>query len=109
MKKKRISSRRAAIPVRAIDFVMYNTKNIHRAREFYQRLFGLKRGAEWSDFWSEFTTEPVTFCLNGTGHKRHPEWDLERAGVRCACGGRRARSGERLPQTSRKNSHQTSR
>ncbi len=27
MKKKKIPSRRAAIPVRAIDFVMYNTKN----------------------------------------------------------------------------------
>jgi len=50
VKKKSISSRRAAIPVRAIDFVMYNTKNIRRAREFYQKLFGLKRGAEWSDF-----------------------------------------------------------
>ncbi len=44
MKNKRISSRSAAIPVRAIDFVMYNTKNIRRAREFYQKLFGLKRG-----------------------------------------------------------------
>jgi predicted enzyme related to lactoylglutathione lyase len=20
-------------------------------------------------------TEPLTLCLNGTGHKRHPEWD----------------------------------
>jgi len=75
VKKKSISSRRAAIPVRAIDFVMYNTENIRRAREFYQKLFGLKRGAEWSDFWSEFATEPVTLCLNGSGHKRHPEWD----------------------------------
>jgi hypothetical protein len=28
VKKKSIASRRAAIPVRAIDFVMYNTKNI---------------------------------------------------------------------------------
>ncbi len=27
MKKEKIPSRRAAIPVRAIDFVMYNTKN----------------------------------------------------------------------------------
>jgi predicted enzyme related to lactoylglutathione lyase len=54
---------------------MYNTKNIRRAREFYQKLFGRKRGAEWSDFWSEFATEPVTLCLNGSGHKHHPEWD----------------------------------
>jgi len=75
MKKKKISSRRAAIPVRALDFVMYTTKNIRRARTFYQKLFGLKRGHEWNDFWSEFATEPLTLCLNGTGHKRHPEWD----------------------------------
>ena len=75
MKKKKISSRRAAVPVRALDFVMYNTKNIRRARAFYQKLFGLKRGHEWNDFWSEFATEPLTLSLNGTGHKRHPEWD----------------------------------
>src|SRR6266513_5506662 len=75
MRKKRISSRRAAIPVRALDFVMYNTKNIRLALAFYQKLFGLKRGEEWNDFWSEFATEPVTFSLNGTGHKRHLEWD----------------------------------
>ena len=75
MRKKKISSRPAAIPVRALDFVMYNTKNMRRARAFYQKLFGLKRGEEWNDFWSEFATEPLTFSLNGTGHKRHPEWD----------------------------------
>ena len=50
MKNKRISSRSAAIPVPSIDFVMYNTKNIRRAREFYQKLFGLKRGAEYEQF-----------------------------------------------------------
>ena len=75
MKKKKISSSRAAIPVRALDFVMYNSKNIRGARAFYQKLFGLKRGSEWNDFWSEFATQPLTFCLNGTGHKRHPEWN----------------------------------
>ena len=52
MRKKKISSHRAAIPVRALDFVMYNTKNIRRARAFYQKLFGLNRGHEWNDFWS---------------------------------------------------------
>src|SRR5437762_12074863 len=78
MRKKSISSRRAAIPVRALDFVMYNTKNIRRARAFYQKLFGLKRGEEWNDFWSQFATEPLTFSLNGTGHKPHPEWDWSR-------------------------------
>jgi hypothetical protein len=71
---KKISSRDAAIPVRALDFMMYNTKNI-RPRAFYQKLFGLKRGHEWNDFWSEFATEPLTVCLNGTGHERHAEWD----------------------------------
>ena len=72
MRKKKISSRRAAIPVRVLDFVMYNTKNIRRARAFYQKLFGLKRGEEWNDFWSEFATEPLTFSLNGTGQNAIP-------------------------------------
>ena len=75
MKHKKISSRRAAIPVRALDFVMYNTQDIRRARAFYQNLFGFRRGAEWNDFWTELATEPLTLCLNGTGHKRPPEWD----------------------------------
>ena len=74
-KKKTLSSRRAVIPVRALDFVMYNTKDMRRTRAFYQKLFGFKRGPEWSDWWSEFATAPLTFCLNSTGHKRHPEWN----------------------------------
>src|SRR5947208_13657993 len=81
MRKKNISSRGAAIPVRALDFVMYHTKNIRRARAFYQKLFGLKRGEEWNDFWSEFAAEPLTFSLNGTGIKSHPEWG--RSGAAC--------------------------
>lgn len=74
-KKTTLSSRRAAIPVRALDFVMYNTKNLRRTRRFYQELFGLKRGEEWNDFWSEFSTEPLTLCLNGTSRSRDPKWD----------------------------------
>ena len=70
-----ISSRRALIPVRALDFVMYNTPDIRTTRTFYQQLFGLKPGEEWNDWWSEFHTEPLTFCLNGTKHERRPEWD----------------------------------
>lgn len=70
-----ISSRRALIPVRALDFVMYNTPDIRASRAFYQQLFGFKRGEEWNDWWSEFKTEPLTFCLNGTKHERRPEWD----------------------------------
>src|ERR1051326_5239208 len=69
------STRAAAIPVRALDFVMYNTKHMRRTRAFYQKLFGFKRGEEWNDWWSEFHTEPLTLCLNGTKHERHPEWD----------------------------------
>jgi len=34
---------------------------------------------------------------------------LQGAGVRCACSGRHARSGGRLPQTSRQNAHRPSR
>ena len=74
-KPKSLSSRGAAVPVRAIDFVMYNTKDLRRSRAFYRELFGFKRGSEWNDFWSEFATEPVTFCLNGNSKKIHPEWD----------------------------------
>ena len=43
-----ISNKRALIPVRALDFVMYNTKDIRKTRAFYQKLFGFKRGEEWN-------------------------------------------------------------
>ena len=80
-RKKSLSRRGAAIPVRALDFVMYNTKNLRRTRTFYQQLFGFKKGGEWNDWWTEFATEPLTLCLNGTKHARHPEWDW--AGPAC--------------------------
>lgn len=53
------------VPVRAIDFVMFNSRDILKTRRFYQKLFGLKKGKEWNAHWSEFDTEPVSFCLNG--------------------------------------------
>jgi predicted enzyme related to lactoylglutathione lyase len=56
---------------------MYCTKNIRRTRAFYQRLFGLKKGAEWNDFWSEFRTAPLTLCLNGPSSPRRPEWNWQ--------------------------------
>jgi predicted enzyme related to lactoylglutathione lyase len=80
-KTRRATSRQPSVPVRAVDFVMYNTKNTRKARSFYQRLFGLKRGGEWNEFWSEFRTEPVTLCLNGPSKSRRPEWDW--AGPAC--------------------------
>jgi predicted enzyme related to lactoylglutathione lyase len=43
--------------------------NMKRTRAFYQDLFGFKRGCEWNNAWSEFKTEPVTFCLNGPSPK----------------------------------------
>jgi predicted enzyme related to lactoylglutathione lyase len=64
----------APIHVRAVDFVMYCTRNMAKSRAFYQKIFGLKRGSEWNDFWSEFKTEPVTLCLNGPTHKRGWDW-----------------------------------
>ena len=73
--KKRTASRNPPVPVRAVDFVMYNTKNIRRTRAFYQKLFGLEKGEEWDDFWSEFHTEPVPLCLNGNPKAHDPEWD----------------------------------
>jgi predicted enzyme related to lactoylglutathione lyase len=63
------------IPIRAVDFVMYCTKDMRRTRAFYQKLFGLKRGGEWNDFWSEFDTLPVTLCLNGPSTK--PKWNWQ--------------------------------
>ena len=53
---------------------MYCTKNMKKTRDFYQSLFGLKRGDEWGDFWSEFRTVPVTLCLNGPTNKKGWNW-----------------------------------
>jgi predicted enzyme related to lactoylglutathione lyase len=71
------SCRRAPVPIRAVDFVMYCTKNMRRTRAFYQKLFGLKKGGEWNDFWSEFRTAPVTLCLDGPPSPRRPEWNWQ--------------------------------
>ena len=54
---------------------MYNAKYVRKTRAFYQQLFGFKRGHEWSEFWSEFDTEPLTLCLNGTSKTIRPEWN----------------------------------
>jgi predicted enzyme related to lactoylglutathione lyase len=77
-KRRRKSTTRKKQPpitVRAIDFVMYCTRNMRSTRGFYQKLFGLGKGPEWNDSWSEFDTLPVTLCLNGPSGK--PEWDWE--------------------------------
>ena len=75
MKKTRSPRRRQPpISVRAVDFVMYSTRNIRRTRAFYQKLFGFKPGEEWNDGWSEFDTEPVTFCLDGGPGKIKSPW-----------------------------------
>lgn len=78
-KNKNLSSDRALIPVRALDFVMYNTREMRTTRAFYQKVFGFQPGEEWEDFWSEFATEPLTFCLNAPDEARGPEWNWEGA------------------------------
>ena len=78
-RKTSSSRRRPPVPIRGVDFVMYCTKHMRRTRDFYQKLFGLKKGPEWNDFWSEFRTAPVTLCLNGPVSKRHPEWNWQGA------------------------------
>lgn len=78
--KKPLSSSRAVIPVRALDFVRYNTKDMCGTRAFYQKLFGFKRGDEWTGWWSEFATAPLTLCLNGPTHHTHGRMGLERRG-----------------------------
>jgi len=60
---------------------MYCAQDIRRTRAFYQKLFGLKRGHEWHDFWSEFDTAPLALCLNGTNSRQDPMWDW--AGPAC--------------------------
>src|SRR5262249_23779682 len=72
---KRAPRREPPIPVRAVDFVVYCTRDMRRTRAFYQKLFGLRRGEEWNNFWSEFDTSPVTLCLNGPG--KQPIWDWQ--------------------------------
>src|SRR5262245_30912526 len=62
------------IPVRAVDFVMYCTRDMQKTRKFYQTMFGFKRGDEWNAFWSEFKTDPVTLCLNGPGKNKKWNW-----------------------------------
>lgn len=74
-RQKPLSGSKAVIPVRALDFVMYNAKDVRQTRAFYQKLFGFKRGHEWTEFWSEFDTEPITLCLNGTSKTIRPEWN----------------------------------
>lgn len=75
-----ISAPDAVIPVRALDFVMYNTKDMHGTRAFYQKLFGFQPGEEWEDFWSEFATEPLTLCLNdGSSRADDPKWNWDGA------------------------------
>jgi predicted enzyme related to lactoylglutathione lyase len=64
----------APVHVRAVDFVMYCTRDIRKTRAFYQKLFGLKSGEEWNDFWSEFATEPLALCLNGPSKKTDRDW-----------------------------------
>lgn len=63
------------MPIRAIDFVMYNTRNMRKTRAFYRDMFGLKQGEEWNDWWSEFQTEPVIMCLNGSPEANNRKWD----------------------------------
>ena len=75
--KKKSTARKPPISVRAVDFVMYCTQDMRKTRGFYQRLFGLKKGGEWNNFWSEFQTEPLTLCLHGPSDK--PKWNWQGA------------------------------
>jgi predicted enzyme related to lactoylglutathione lyase len=76
-KKKKSPAGSSKIRVRAVDFVMYCTKDMRKTRAFYQKLFGLKKGSEWNNFWSEFQTEPVALCLNGPS--TNPKWNWQGA------------------------------
>ena len=73
--KSHSSETQTPIPIRAVDFVMYCAKDSKKLRGWYQKLFGLKRGEEWNEYWSEFATEPVAFCINGPNRRRDAKWE----------------------------------
>lgn len=64
-----------AIPIRAVDFVMYCARDSKKLRSWYAKTFGLKRGEEWNEFWSEFATKPVCLCINGPNRTKKARWD----------------------------------
>ena len=73
--KKTRAKRKAHIPIRAMDFVMYCARDSLKLRSWYQKVFGLKRGEEWNEFRSELATEPLTLCLNGPNRTKTADWD----------------------------------
>src|ERR1700722_8843863 len=75
MKTKNPLKKKPAIPVTAVDFVVYNSTNVVKLRAWYQKTFGLGRGGEWHKGWSEFNTEPVAVCLNA------PSAEERKAGI----------------------------
>ena len=54
---------------------MYCARDSKKLRAWYQKLFGLKRGDEWNEYWSEFVTQPVTLCINGQNRTKDAKWD----------------------------------
>ena len=41
---------RPSIKVLAVDFVVYNSNNMKRSKNFYTEIFGPKRGREYASF-----------------------------------------------------------
>jgi predicted enzyme related to lactoylglutathione lyase len=74
-RKKSSKGKKAPVPVKAVDFVMYCAKEPLKLRAWYKEIFGLEKGDEWNAYWSEFATKPVTFCLNGPSTRSDPKWD----------------------------------
>lgn len=73
MKVKRQPAKTPRFKIRAVDFVMYNVRNMKRAQNFYLDVLGLKRGGEFNKFWSEFSTKPTALALCGCS-QRHAWW-----------------------------------
>jgi len=77
-KRKQLRARlrpKTPIPIRAVDFVMYCAQDSLKLRSWYQKMFGFRRGEEWNEFWSEFATEPLTFCINGSNRTKDKKWE----------------------------------
>ena len=49
--------------VKDLAFVAYSVRDIPRAREFYEKVIGLKPGQLVSDHWVEFETGNATFGI----------------------------------------------
>ncbi|WP_447976643.1 VOC family protein [Candidatus Nitrospira bockiana] len=56
--------------ITSIAFTVYPVSNMHRARQFYEHVLGLKQGYNFQDQWVEYDVGGSTFAITTTdmGH-----------------------------------------